>query len=120
MAVEDGLVLGLLLGRLHSTQAIPDARKRASISRVLQLFESLRKQRTTIIVKGAIQNRTFFHMPDGEEQEARDRALAEVDWVKPCVWQWADIGYQKKMLGFDMVTDTHRAFEAWVEGVDGG
>jgi hypothetical protein len=56
----------------------------------------------------------MYHMHDGPEQEARDRELAEVDWVKPCSWGWADPGYQKKMLAFDSVADTNNAFNRWV------
>ncbi|OAG34856.1 hypothetical protein AYO21_10961 [Fonsecaea monophora] len=114
MAVEDGLVLGLLLGRLQASDRVSDEAKRSSINSVLRLFESLRKKRTTTNVKGAIANRYMFHMHDGPEQEARDRELAEADWEKPCRWGWADINYQRKMLGFDSVADTNRAFEVWL------
>ncbi|EXJ55608.1 hypothetical protein A1O7_08536 [Cladophialophora yegresii CBS 114405] len=116
MAVEDGLVLGLLLARLQSTttERLPDKRT-SYINSILLLFESLRKKRTTTNVKGAIANRYMFHMHDSPEQEARDRELAEADWEKPSRWIWADIGYQRKMLGFDSVADTNRAFEVWLE-----
>lgn len=53
-------------------------------------------------------------MHDGLEQKARDRDLAEVDWQKPSKWGWADIGYQRKILAFDCVADTKKAFEAWL------
>ena len=131
MAVEDGLVLGLLLGRLQSSDRIPEPDKRTQLNAILRLFESLRKKRTTTNVKGAVANRRMCkflpiyisptgadrgqdHMHDGPEQEARDRELAEVDWVKPSQWGWADPGYQQKMLGFDSVADTNRAFEVWL------
>ena len=113
MAVEDGLVLGTILGRLTTTDDIPAAEKRDRIHDVLVLFEKLRKSRTTLNVKGAIANRKFFHMHDGPEQEQRDKDLAEVDWVKPCRWHWGDLSYQQKMLGFDMVKDTNDAFTRW-------
>ncbi|EXJ74849.1 uncharacterized protein A1O5_01545 [Cladophialophora psammophila CBS 110553] len=114
MAAEDGLVLGLLLGRLQASDRVPDQEKRACINSVLRLFESLRKKRTTVNVKGAVANRYMYHMHDGPEQEARDRELSEVDWQKPSRWGWADINYQRKMLGFDSVADTNRAFEVWL------
>jgi salicylate hydroxylase len=57
MAVEDGLVLGLLLGRLQNSDKIPDARRHDYIHAILCLFESLRKKRTTMNVQGAIANR---------------------------------------------------------------
>ncbi len=57
-------------------------------------------------------------MHDGPEQEARDKELAEVNWVKPSRWGWADLGYQRKMLGFDSIADTTRAFEVWLSEDD--
>ena len=118
MAAEDGLVLGLLLGRLQSEGSIHDNDKRSHINSALQLFETLRKKRTTTNVKGARANRIMYHMHDGPEQEARDRELAEVDWIKPSRWGWADPGYQRQMLAFDSVADTHKAFDRWLS--DGG
>ncbi|KAJ9612792.1 hypothetical protein H2204_014897 [Knufia peltigerae] len=114
MAAEDGLVLGLLLGRLQNETSIPDDEKRSHINSALQLFENLRKKRTTTNVKGARANRIMYHMHDGPEQEARDQDLADVDWVKPSRWGWADPGYQKQMLAFDSVADTHKAFDRWL------
>ena len=115
MAIEDGLILGTLLGRLYDIDFVSGGEKRRTIHSILELFESLRKQRTTLNVKGAIANRYMYHLPDGPEQEQRDKDLAEVDWETPCRWQWADLGYQRKMLGFDMMGDTNKAFEAWAE-----
>ncbi len=119
MAVEDGLVLGTLLGHLWTTNDIPELEKRSQINPILRLCETLRKKRTTINVKGAVANRRMYHMADGPEQEERDKDLAEVDWVKPCKWGWADIGYQSKMLGFDTVGDTDRAFGVWLAELRG-
>ena len=112
MAVEDGAVLGVLLGQLNNcSTSKPGVKKR--ISSLLKLYETLRKRRTTTITQGSIQNRTLFHMVDGPEQVQRDGALSEVDWVHPCVWQWGDIEYQKKLNGFDAVSDARKAFAAW-------
>ena len=120
MAVEDGCVLGTLLGRLQDSELISETEKRDKIHSILELCERLRKKRTTLQVRGAMANRVMFHLPDGLEQEQRDRDLAEVDWIKPCRWQWADLGYQKKLLGFDVVHDTNKAFEVWIEDVRSG
>ena len=114
MAVEDGLVLGTLLGNLANTNAVQATEKRNHIHDILERFEKLRKSRTTLNVKGAIANRKFFHMHDGPAQRQRDKDLAEVNWVDPCRWHWADLRYQQKMLGFDMVKDTNDAFARWV------
>ncbi|KAG0652763.1 Oosporein biosynthesis 4 [Hyphodiscus hymeniophilus] len=113
MAVEDGCVLGILLGRANR-ESSNAAELRRNLPSILDLYESLRKSRTTVNVKGSIRNRTMFHMPDGEEQRARDEALAKVTWKEPCVWQWGDIGYLKKLNGFDVIKDTNRVFDQWV------
>ncbi|EMD91232.1 hypothetical protein COCHEDRAFT_1082540, partial [Bipolaris maydis C5] len=74
MAVEDGVILGLLLGRLKvalESKAEPFIGLDL-IPQILQLYESLRKTPTTLNVKGAIQNQHVYHMPDGKEQIQRD------------------------------------------------
>lgn len=118
MATEDGVVLATLLGHLSRTRATRESPAVPSIASVLKLFESLRKKRTTTNVQGASENRVLFHMRDGPYQVARDEALAQVDWdhgpVK-CPWKWADLDYQKAMLSFDCVADTHAAFEQWLQ-----
>jgi salicylate hydroxylase len=116
MAVEDGVILGTLLGRLQSSMNISCEEKVDRVHDILVLFESLRKKRTTLNVRGAIANRHMFHMEDGSEQEQRDRELSEVDWINPCRWQWADMGYQRRMLGFESVKETEKAFAAWLKG----
>lgn len=110
MAVEDGCVLGILLGRAN--REIPNMT--AKLPQVLELYETLRKSRTTVNVKGSIQNRKMFHMPDGPEQEARDDTLSKVDWKEPCAWQWGDIQYLKKLMGFDVIKNANEAFDKWV------
>lgn len=113
MAVEDGCVLGILLGRAR--REIRDATVlRNKLASVLKLYESLRKSRTTVNVKGSIQNRKMFHLSDGPEQVARDKALAMVNWKDPCVWQWGDIGYLRKLMGFDVIKDANAAFDRWL------
>jgi hypothetical protein len=55
-------------------------------------------------------------MKDGPEQEARDRELAEADPLnpKPSKLGWVDPEYLRKLLGFDSVADTNRAFDLWL------
>ena len=54
IAIEDGLVLGLLLSRLKPSDRILERDKHAHIPRIPHLFESLRNKRTAINIKGAI------------------------------------------------------------------
>ena len=114
MAVEDGAVLGVLLGML--SRSLSPSKPQAPSSAVLGLYESLRKQRTSVNVQGAIQNRELYHMPDGPEREARDAALMAVDWDDAnghCKWIWGDIGYQKDLLAFDVVKEARKQFHIW-------
>ena len=115
MAMEDGLVLGTLLGRLSTSEAIPAKEKREHLHNMLLLFEKLRKPRTTLGFEGAIAMRDFYQMQDGPEQEQRDKDLAEIDWNKPCRWHWADPSYQKNLLGFDTMKDSNDAFARWID-----
>ncbi|KIX01938.1 uncharacterized protein Z518_07877 [Rhinocladiella mackenziei CBS 650.93] len=119
MAVEDGAVLGLLLGktvRKLSDDPVSSEMKDPVIS-ALELYEKLRKSRTTTNVLGAIANRTFFHMHDGAEQEERDLILKDFDWLDGRArWQWIDSQYQEDLLRFDALRDAQEAFDNWWTG----
>ncbi|KAF9880703.1 salicylate hydroxylase [Colletotrichum karsti] len=113
MAVEDGAVLGKLLGLLKAsskgnpTELIPE---------VLRLYESLRKSRTTVNVQGAKSNQKWYQIPDGPEQRARDAEMAGAklaDGLSPTGWRWIDLDYQRELLGHDSVAEAVEAFEKW-------
>ncbi|KAK5167143.1 uncharacterized protein LTR77_007873 [Saxophila tyrrhenica] len=121
MAVEDGLVLGVLLGRLQqSPELTQDGTKQQALNQVLALYERLRKARTTINVQGALNMRDFFHLGDGEEQVWRDGIMREYNesgaWPEGCRWNWGDVGYERSLLGFDLVVDAGGQFDRWREG----
>ena len=109
MAVEDGAVLGRLLGMFHS-----DANPKMSLAAVLQLYERLRKTRTTTNVQAASSNRKMFHMSDGPEQVKRDAELKVADYTNPSAFRWLDPGHNMDMLGFDAIQDSEKAY-----GVEG-
>ncbi|OQU96439.1 FAD binding domain-containing protein [Cladophialophora immunda] len=116
MAVEDGAVLGFLLGQVAHKSASNHATLEAEdhISAVLRLYEKLRKSRTTVNVLGAVTNRKYFHLHDGPEQEERDAALASLDWYRSQTkWKWIDSRYQEDLLGFDALKDAEKAFKKW-------
>ncbi|KKK16287.1 hypothetical protein AOCH_001383 [Aspergillus ochraceoroseus] len=120
MAVEDGGVLGLLLGIAHARLGgkLPADR----IKQILSLFENLRKHRTTVNVQGAVHNRWFYHLPDGEEQAKRDKVLKEVNWAqpKPGPYEWASSTYQDQLLGYDVLREAGKVFETWWKDIENG
>lgn len=118
MAVEDGAVLGALLGRLqeHLTESTLD--KRVKIADILKLFEQRRKQRTEINVSGAVEKQDFYHLPDGERQIERDQLLADLpkaDFKVHCKWSWGDKSYNDELLGVDVIRDAESSFTDWVK-----
>jgi len=117
MAVEDGAVLGHLLGKLqnHDTQNNRRPNK-VLIPELLVLYEKLRKSRTAVNVQGAVQMRAFYHLPDGPLQEERDDLLQDLDLsTSSCKWNWGDAQYQKALMGFDSVVDAAEQFDRWIE-----
>ncbi|KAL7629144.1 hypothetical protein AAE478_000663 [Parahypoxylon ruwenzoriense] len=64
--IEDGAVLGCLLGHIQSKD---------QISKALRVYELLRKPRGDAIVKEVFKQRDVFQLVDGRQQEARDEFL---------------------------------------------
>ncbi|MCJ1370037.1 hypothetical protein MMC20_001249, partial [Loxospora ochrophaea] len=65
-SLEDGAVLGCLLGK---------ASERRQLKAVCDMYQELRKQRGESITKETFKQRDAFHMPDGAEQEERDKLM---------------------------------------------
>lgn len=119
MAVEDGAILGLLFGLLdtrlkQSGRRVPQATE-TLVPSILEIYERLRKHRTTVNVRGAVQARWFNHLPDGPEQEKRDIELSRVDWSVPRAspYIWCDATYQKELLAHDLLGEARSTFETW-------
>ena len=111
MAVEDGATLGRLLGLFsrheHPTSALPS---------LLELYQKVRKERAATTVKTADGHRRLYHMPDGSEQEERDRLYATHDWWgedKTFPWTYGDMSYGHQLYGFDTLGAADDAFEDW-------
>lgn len=81
MAIEDGAVLGRLLAKIAD---------KTELAPVLQMYEALRKPRTTTVVRRSTWYRKTFHLNDGLEQEARDRMFDIRPFQEGCPNQWAD------------------------------
>jgi salicylate hydroxylase len=118
MAVEDGAIIGNLIGRLNRKLlkgVIPHSRRHEGINAVLNLYEQSQKRRTTVNVKGAISNQNFFHLPDGSEQEDRDKELAEHTFTnEKSGYMWADMPYNKQLLDADVIHDASDRFDRWL------
>ncbi|KAF4443576.1 salicylate hydroxylase [Fusarium acutatum] len=113
MAVEDGAVLGKLLGLLNQSQSrMTEFRNR--VPEILKVYESLRKTRTSANVQGAVSNRHTYHLPDGPEQEARDTWISSPrSTPSSYIYTFADPEYLRTMLAFDCVADSIHAFKTW-------
>lgn len=66
MAIEDAAVLGNLLSRLQHP---------AELVHLLRGYEVIRHARTAATQASSRLNQHIFHLPDGAEQEERDRSM---------------------------------------------
>ena len=111
MAIEDGYLLGSLLSRVASPSPI-------LLADILTLYESLRKSRTTQIVKQSSHYQHIFHMHDGPRQEERDRQLVEYD-AEPYEGypnKWRDPVFQEWLWGYDADLMVNAAWERYLKG----
>ncbi|KAJ6010973.1 hypothetical protein N7451_002385 [Penicillium sp. IBT 35674x] len=102
-SLEDGAVLGLLLG--HMTD-------KAQLPRILRLYESLRKSRGEAIVRETFKQRHDFHMEDGEEQQKRDEIFLsqlgkELKGAFPSRWTCPEV--QPWLYGYDAIKEVEKA-----------
>ena len=107
-AVEDGAVLGALFERLTCRSQLPD---------LLTIYETLRKPRTTLIVKGSTALRDVLHMHDGEQQRERDRQLLEEEPFEGYPNPWADPVFQEVLFGYDSEKEVEAAWRIYMGGV---
>jgi len=77
MAVEEGAALGILVGSLSQSR-LED--RKAHVPEILQLYEAMRKRRTTTNVQGAIENRHLFQMADERDVQTRNKELLDADF----------------------------------------
>ncbi|ORY66612.1 uncharacterized protein BCR38DRAFT_457105 [Pseudomassariella vexata] len=103
-SLEDGAVLGTLLGRLKTRDELP---------RVLRAYENQRKTRGEAIVRETFKQQDSFHMQNGPEQEARDELLrlgpgcSESSPYFPSRWTCPKV--QPWLFGYDAISDAQNA-----------
>ena len=108
-SLEDGAVLGYLLGK------VDEGRKKEQLPRVAELYQNLRKERGELIAKETFKQREDFHLPDGERQEKRDELMLSMlggelkadfpsRWTCPRVQRW--------LYGYDAYKEVEEGFKA--------
>lgn len=107
-AVEDGAVLGALFSKITHKSQLPD---------LLLIYETLRKPRTTRVVKGSTDLRDIFHMHDGDRQKERDRQLTQHDPFEGFPNRWADPVFQEFLFGYDADKEVDHAWERYQSGI---
>ncbi|KAJ5643811.1 uncharacterized protein N7484_006318, partial [Penicillium longicatenatum] len=121
MAVEDGALIGKLLGLLHAhctklerdPSLSTNESTQKNIISVLELYEQIRKKRTSRSVQGAIMNRKLFHMQDGLIRRIRDLLLGYAGVTRKSDWTWLSSFRQRQILGYDVLEDSTKLFETW-------
>ncbi|KAI2613662.1 FAD/NAD(P)-binding domain-containing protein [Hypoxylon fragiforme] len=103
-AIEDGAVLGRLLGHIKSKE---------QIGKALSMYEQLRKPRGDAIVKATDGQRADVHMADGPAQRARDELLLsqlDSDVKKdPFPIRWCSPGLQSWIFSYDACAEVDKA-----------
>ncbi|OTB06016.1 hypothetical protein M426DRAFT_10152 [Hypoxylon sp. CI-4A] len=103
-AIEDGAVLGRLLGHIQTKEQIRKA---------LRMYEELRKPRGDAIVKETFEQRNVFHMIDGPKQRARDETflsqLGKEAKEAPFPIRWCCPKFQPWLFGHDACAEVDEA-----------
>ncbi|KAJ5190252.1 uncharacterized protein N7498_009237 [Penicillium cinerascens] len=121
MAVEDGAIIGKLLGllqaryrKLERDPSLSDNEPTPeTLISLLKLYEQIRKAPTTRSVQAAIMNRKLFHLQDGLLRSIRDFLLRYAGVTRKSDWTWLSSSRQRRSLGLDVLKDCSIAFEAW-------
>ncbi|KAI1288164.1 hypothetical protein F5Y03DRAFT_380115 [Xylaria venustula] len=102
-AIEDGAVLGLLLGFIQTREQLPKA---------LHMYQELRKARGDGIVRETFKQRDSIHLHDGPEQEARDELfLSQLgkEPIAPFPSRWTCPQVQPWLFGYDAYREVQEA-----------
>ncbi len=107
-SLEDGAVLGSLLGRVRN------GGKETQLPKVAEMYQRLRMDRGREIQLETFKQRDDFHLPDGEAQERRDASMVarlgqELTQAFPSRWTCPVI--QPFLYGYDAYKVADKAFE---------
>lgn len=110
-SLEDGAVLGYLLGKVSKEK------KAEQLPKAAKLYQDLRKERGERIQKETFKQRDDFHMPDGEKQVKRDELMTgmlgsdlrdDVDFPS----RWTCPRAQRWLYGHDAYKEAEEGFKA--------
>lgn len=108
LAIEDAAVLAVVLSHLPSTSP-------SDITKVLKVYQDLRKERADTLVALAAQSGRTLQLGEGKAREERDamfRKLKEEGGGKGAVPdKWADGDVQRMIFGFDCVSEAEKEFQ---------
>jgi salicylate hydroxylase len=105
--VEDAAVLAALVTEAQNKEEIKDA---------LEIYERLRKSRTSRIVHESTKYSAVMHLPDGEEQRERDRQMTDREPFEGYPNKWADPVFQEYLFGYDADSVAAEAWEHYKAG----
>jgi salicylate hydroxylase len=98
ISIEDGAVLGECLSRIRNKSS-------AEIKHALAVYEKCRKSRTERVVERGNLQQYLSHLPDGAEQQERDRKMRMVPTPPGEAFVWRDPEVGPWLLGYDHVKD---------------
>ncbi|XMA20383.1 hypothetical protein WAI453_013174 [Rhynchosporium graminicola] len=107
-SLEDGVVIGVLLGKVHGGEG-----KEEQLRKAAAMYQVLRKERGEGIQKETFGQRRDFHLKDGKEQAERDKLMESMldgelkadfpsRWTCPRVQRW--------LYGYDAYREVEEAF----------
>ncbi|KAJ7483452.1 salicylate hydroxylase [Mycena latifolia] len=103
-AIEDGVVLALILSKLTDKDDIQTS---------LLVYERLRKARTEYLVEQAAASGRDLPLTDPAAQAARDEAFRQVKHGGPNPDKWVDRTVQDFVYGFDCVDNAEKCFDEY-------
>lgn len=109
-AVEDGAALGAALARCPTSNG-------EDITKSLNVYEKVRKNRAYLLVDLAAQSGKALHLGDGKAKEERDAAFAAVKTGGEVPDKWADADVQKMIYNFDPAKEVDEHFDEFYKAM---
>ncbi len=107
-SLEDGAVLGYLLGQVRR------AEMETQLPRAAEMYQQLRMARGRQIQLETFRQRVDFHMPDGESQEKRDAKMVSLlgkELTEPFPSRWTCPVIQPFLYGYNAYAEAEKAFK---------